>query len=408
MDFIGGEWIPVGSTTLPRVPLSYKWIINDAKIFLANRGSLKSPEFSLQIPFNGASSASKSSWHLVIEKSGAVCVQGGSVSWFNLSLCQSAEATRVFSVVQCQPIREVQIPNSRLVQTSNSRQTQRVIQKVNTAIIDPKTVLISDCIFTFLHPESNKPLYSTSPPADHPQCVVNGSFKTCHTVKSIDCEEIEKYLYNGALAIQVKATLLCIGDPVETTESCVVPPDTIREQIHSSYKDKLLTNVTLKCGEQEFMVHKVILASQSPVFKKMFEVDMKEKRSGVVDISDLSLSAASDLVSFLYTGFSPNVSTLAMELLNAAKKYELPRLYTICENELKMKIQVSNVVDTLILADLYGASSLKLACLKFIHLNLVGVQKTSQWRDLQEQSVLLMEILEYKPMQISSKPIIWD
>lgn len=408
MAFVGGEWVCVGTTALLRVPLSYKWIINDAKIFLTSRSSLESPEFSLQAPFKGSSSAfnslMRSSWHLVIKKKEShAAAEGSSGIYFCLSLHQSAEAAEVETSTRLQhgsvtkkPTRDTSV---RMSQFTHAPQFKTREFRTPEIKIDGKTVLISDCIFTILHPESSKALYSTSPPANQPRCIIDESSKTCHSVKFIDYEDIDKYLFNGALAIQVKATLHCIGDPIQITEPCTVPADTIREQICESYKDRLFTDVTLRCQEEEFKVHKLILASQSPIFRRMFEVDMKEKSSGIVDISDLSPAAASDLVSFLYSGSAPNVNTVAVELLNAAKKYELPRLYAICENELKMKIQVSNVIETLLLADLYSAASLKLACLKFIHHNLVGVQKTSQWKTLEEQSALLMEILEYRPMQ---------
>lgn len=362
----------VGSTTLVRIPLSHKWIINDAKVFLSNCGDLESPGFFLKIPYQTSSFKNlvSSSWHLLIEdkNSHSLTLTAFTSSSLTLSLCQGD------------------------LGNGGSGPPRKVRKKFDESI-DANTVLISDCVFTILHPETNEQLFSSTP-AKQQKFVVNNSPKTCCTVKCIESKDVDKYLFNGTLTLQVKATLLCIGSPQETAGLIhKVQLDNIREELHSSYKDELFTNVVIRCREEEFKVHKVILASQSPVFKKMFEINMREKVSGVVTISDIPPAAVSDLVAYFYTGTAPNVSTLAKDLLDAAKKYELPRLFTICENELKTKIQVHNAIDTLLLADLYDAASLKQACLNFIHLNLAVLRRTDRWKDLKQHGELLMEIL---------------
>lgn len=171
----------VGRTTLVRVPLSYKWIIDDAKLFLANRYNLKSPEFSLQVPSQVSSSFKNlvsSSWHLL-------CM-GGRTDFFSqkkslsLSLCQGVT-----------------------VSSDLAQKRKRLDFEIMT---NTMTVLVSDCVFTILHPETNEPLYSTMPSAEPPKIVVDKSLKTCLTVESIEYDD-DKYLFNGTLTLQVKAVL---------------------------------------------------------------------------------------------------------------------------------------------------------------------------------------------------------
>lgn len=87
------------------------------------------------------------------------------------------------------------------------------------------------------------------------------------------------------------------------------------------------------------------------------------------------------------------MKTLVKKLLNAADKYELPRLFAMCENELKSNIKIANVVDALILAYLHSAADLKKACLNFIYLNSAEVHKTSEWKTLRDQYGMLL--IEY-------------
>ena len=153
------------------------------------------------------------------------------------------------------------------------------------------------------------------------------------------------------------------------------------QSVYKLYKNKVLTDTAIKCGDKEFKVHRAFLASQSPVFQAMFEVDMKEKQSGVIEVSDITPEAMSDLVTYLYTGTTPNLKTLASELLEAAEKYQLFHLVTKCEDELGRNIKDTNGVEMLLLADLHGRSALKRACFKFIHCNSAKVFQTSEWVD---------------------------
>ena len=66
----------------------------------------------------------------------------------------------------------------------------------------------------------------------------------------------------------------------------ILPPANLHEDMNNLYKNEVLTDTIIKCGDKEFKVHRVILAMQSPVFRAMFEADMKEKQSGVIEISD--------------------------------------------------------------------------------------------------------------------------
>lgn len=216
-------------------------------------------------------------------------------------------------------------------------------------------------------------------------------------------EDISGYVSSDTLSIQVNATLLYFTDPIEgVDEPCKLPPDDIRKDMQYLLKSEALADVTIRCGEKKFKAHKMVLAAQSPVFRKTFEANLKERRSNdVIEISDISPSVVSDLLYYLYTGNVHNLNSLAKDLLNAANKYDIPRLFLICENELKAKIKASNVVEVLLLADVQGAVHLKTACLKFIQCNTVAVHKTSGWKNLKENlskyASLLVEIVEFIP-----------
>ena len=61
---------------------------------------------------------------------------------------------------------------------------------------------------------------------------------------------------------------------------------------------------------QEFAAHTIILSSRTPVFAKMFEHDMQEKKEKRVTISDLDSDAVKGLLEFIYTDEVSNIAPI--------------------------------------------------------------------------------------------------
>ena len=258
---------------------------------------------------------------------------------------------------------------------------------------------ITSCRFFILN-ENQEVVHSTDELEDR-YFLVNDN-KPIWVVNDVDRINYRKYFFNGKLTIQVEADLFFFADTMQFDS---LPSDEVSKGIYSLYKEEVLTDTIIKCQDKEFKVHRVILASQSSVIRAMFEVDMKEKQSGVIEVSDITPEAMSDLVTYLYTGTAPNLKTLASELLEVADKYQLPRLLSTCETELGDMLKEAGAIGTLILADLHGRVCLKKACLEYIRLNSARVFETSEWADFRDHknqySKLYTEVLEYT-LSISS------
>jgi BTB/POZ domain len=78
-------------------------------------------------------------------------------------------------------------------------------------------------------------------------------------------------------------------------------------------------------GAKQFNVHKCILSIQSPVLAAMFESDMKEARSGSMEIVDFSEGAVEEFLRYLYSGKKP-IDKNAMKLFALAAKYDVEAL----------------------------------------------------------------------------------
>ena len=104
---------------------------------------------------------------------------------------------------------------------------------------------------------------------------------------------------------------------------------------------------------------------------KLYSADML-----VLDI----LLAANEMLLFIYSGQAKKLQQKAASLLMAAEKYDLMELKQRCEASLSHDLDVDNVLDMLVLADLHRASNLRDLALKFVADNRKIIMSQKEWR----------------------------
>jgi speckle-type POZ protein len=151
-------------------------------------------------------------------------------------------------------------------------------------------------------------------------------------------------------------------------------------------------DVNFSFPESRISAHKAILAARSPVFAAMFQHDMQENKANEVEITDISSTVFKKLLQFIYTG-QCKLEDMAEELLFAADKYQIEGLKQMCENHLRVNLNVGNAVRLLILSDMHQSSILKEHAIYFINRNAAEVRKTSWWKELIASHLHLLEEL---------------
>lgn len=128
-------------------------------------------------------------------------------------------------------------------------------------------------------------------------------------------------------------------------------------------------------------VHKFILQSRSKVFNTMLSSTMKESTTNEMIISDFDYDVVKKFISFLYldTCGAAVLDEHAKPMLAIVHKYEVTRLFRICESFLIDTLAVDNVVHFLQLGDLYGAMELKGKALKLIKTELKALTKSGRF-----------------------------
>lgn len=221
--------------------------------------------------------------------------------------------------------------------------------------------------------------------------------------KCFDRGLMELYTKNDKLTLVFEITV--IGEK-ETVELVVDRPGNVAlspsyhqkhffKDLSVLYSTKEYSDITIKCGGKIFPCHKIILASRSPVFKKMFDSDMVEKRTGSVEIKNMTPEVLEGLLEYIYTCLpSRRIHMIAKELLAASDQYQIDKLKELCQLNLCSNTEVGNCIELLVLADLYRASTLKSHTLEFVSQNMDKINISECKKTLVSHPSLLFEVME--------------
>ena len=176
-----------------------------------------------------------------------------------------------------------------------------------------------------------------------------------------------------------KKYFITMGDnvpPVIKSEK-VTPVDNhlrqMSEQFGNILGDMKFSDVKIVAGNDEFHCHRNILSGRSPVFEAMFQSDMIENTSRIVDMKDIKPEVVREMLHYIYTGVISNddvIDEIGGDLLRAADQYQLNLLKNNCEEMLCSSLKVSNSIERLVLADLHQASKLRRMALRLVTKNM--------------------------------------
>jgi len=169
----------------------------------------------------------------------------------------------------------------------------------------------------------------------------------------------------------------------------------LSSHISSLYQSGKFSDCIIVCGDQKFQCHKTILASRSPVFDAMLSHDMEEKKSGQIVIVDLDVDVVQGMLEFIYSGHVKDFKLRASGLLAAADKYDLKLLKELCVTSLCLNIDCSNVLDMLVLSEVYNDPTLRSLSLAFTTEHTKKILELSDWKlKLKNHPGLLADMYE--------------
>ncbi|KAL7293615.1 hypothetical protein TKK_0012700 [Trichogramma kaykai] len=216
---------------------------------------------------------------------------------------------------------------------------------------------------------------------------VDGRFKTqtSDTIKILDADTTYKikdsdmssgyFWYENITKIVCNLTLSRGNSTVYMDSKSIAyhNKDTIPKiKFDWAFLDIELSDVKLRTASgEEIPAHRLILAAASPVFKAMFTHDMIENKNQLVDMADVSHETAVEMLRYIYTGsVANNETSLTLNLLAAADKYQLQDLKNKCEQQLSSNLSTKNVYEMLNIANMYSAKNLKKEAVDLVKRNI--------------------------------------
>jgi hypothetical protein len=162
--------------------------------------------------------------------------------------------------------------------------------------------------------------------------------------------------------------------------------DDLRRQLLDELSSPFFSDATLKVGDGELKCHGFMLSARSEVFKAMLmQPGFVEGRSRRIEIDDLSVGTAKELLKFVYTDSFDADEDNIYDLFVAADKYDIPLLKKECSALLAEGLDVSSAAECFALAYLCRCERLLQKSAKIIAHNLAQVEETEGWKGLSSQ-----------------------
>ncbi|XP_043462247.1 protein roadkill-like [Leptopilina heterotoma] len=197
----------------------------------------------------------------------------------------------------------------------------------------------------------------------------------------IDENEIRKILTNND----------CLHLNLQIKQLSTAKKSTIENNFQSFFLNDTLSDVTFNVENTNFPAHKIVLASMSPVFEKMFAHQMKENITNIVVIEEIDPEVFKEMLRFIYTGKIENSKQVAFRLHELADKYDVKKLRIICEQYLENYLTVKNAIAVLQLADSHNSVNLKKKSINFIQKNFNEIGTMDAFKNVKQE--LLLELL---------------
>lgn len=145
------------------------------------------------------------------------------------------------------------------------------------------------------------------------------------------------------------------------------------------------TDVSIEVKGKKFSAHKCILGARSPVLAAMFENDMTEKKTGIVNIVDCEPTAFYTFLLYLYSGELSFSKCHVFDMYKIADKYDVPELKLICVDFMIRRLSVLNVCETFVFAHKYNDKKLLTSVQAYFEENFNKIVSSSNWKKLMEK-----------------------
>ena len=143
--------------------------------------------------------------------------------------------------------------------------------------------------------------------------------------------------------------------------------------------------------------HGIILSIRSKVFQVMLEPT--KNVSNIINIKDFDAQTIKKMLSFIYSDKAEE-DGIDMDLLGIANMYQVEALQIVCERILCNELDVNNVLDAWVGANLFKRSNFVEICESFIISHWLDIQKTASFSRLMQENCEDIASLMFKMLNV--------
>ena len=140
---------------------------------------------------------------------------------------------------------------------------------------------------------------------------------------------------------------------------CYEHPLNLLQVLGQLYNDKSLCDVTLVAEGEEFMAHRLILASGSPYFLAMFTNAHLESTQNRIVLNGIEAASLQALLKFIYSSTLEITECNIQSLLGAASLLQITPVKEACCEFLRVRLDPENCLGICSFADMHGCTALR-------------------------------------------------
>ena len=128
--------------------------------------------------------------------------------------------------------------------------------------------------------------------------------------------------------------------------------------------------------------HRMVLVAASPFFAAMFSSDMRESRSGLVELNNVDPTAVEKLLDFAYTSKISFSYSSALQLIAASDMLQFPEVQQACSDYLQHSLSPTNCLELLQFAGVHSCTELLRAAQLHCNLHFESVSRRPEFLEL--------------------------
>ena len=167
-----------------------------------------------------------------------------------------------------------------------------------------------------------------------------------------------------------------------------------------------LCDIILNVDDQEFAVHRVVLAACSPYFSAMLTNEHRESQQRRVSLSGIDPATLESLLDFVYSSILVVTEENVQSLLAGANLLQLNLVVDACCEFLRVRLHPENCLGIASFAEMHGCVSLQEDSWQYVLHNFADIVETEEFLSI--PSPYLAELVKSESLNVNSEEEVLD